>query len=64
MWIVGGAGNYFCVSNPNRKKTLFILPTLLFSHTTIVWAFGSVVVADLGFTICFVESVSNSSPGH
>lgn len=63
MWIVGGAGNYFCASNPNRKKSTLYTSNSTFFPTTVL-AFGSVVAADLGFTICFIESVSGSFPGH
>lgn len=63
MWIVGGAGTYFCVSKPNRKKALFTFQLCFFSHITIVPAFGSVVLADMDFTVCFVGIVSRSFPG-
>lgn len=65
MWIVGGAGNYFCVSIPVRKKTLSLHFQLsFFSCTPLVLAFSSIVVADLGFTVCFVGGVSSSFLGH
>lgn len=49
---------------PTGKKHSLYFQLCFFSHTTIVLAFGSVVVADLGFTMCFVEGVRSSFPGH
>lgn len=37
---------------PTGKKHSLYFQLCFFSHTTIVLAFGSVVVADLGFTMC------------
>lgn len=65
MWTVGGARNYFCLSNTKRNKALSLHFQLsFFSYTSLVLAFSSIVAADLGFTICFVGPVNSSFTGH
>lgn len=53
-----------CIKPQQEKSTLYTSNSAFLSHTTIVLAFGSVLVADLGFTMCFVEGVRSSFPGH